>query len=265
MKKVWIDAGHGGKDPGAVGNGLKEKDIALTVSLGVKQGLEAEYEGVQVQLSRSTDVFLELKERTDAANKAGADLLISIHCNAGGGAGGFETFRYTSASAASRSLQNVLHTEIMAALKPHGVIDRGQKAKNLHMCRESKMPAVLTENLFIDVATDGARLKRQDVIDALIAGHVAGIGKHLGLKRKEEKSLRQERDINVVSPWAASAWEEMNKNGYVDGSRPGAPVTREEVAIMMDRMRKNFLTFIAGSNKRINEVEKQLSLIEKEN
>lgn len=185
MKKVWIDAGHGGKDPGAVGNGLQEKDIALTVSLGVKQFLEAEYEGVQVQLSRSTDVFLELKERTDVANKAGADLLVSIHCNAGGGAGGFESFRYTNASAASRSLQNVLHTEIMAALKPFGVIDRGQKAANLHMVRESKMPAVLTENLFIDVASDAAKLRREEVIDRLITCHVAGIAKYLGLKKKE--------------------------------------------------------------------------------
>ncbi|RLZ13643.1 N-acetylmuramoyl-L-alanine amidase, partial [Proteus mirabilis] len=139
---VWIDGGHGGKDAGAVGNGLQEKDIALAVSLGVKQRLEAEYEDVQVQLSRSTDVFLELEDRTDAANKAGADLLVSIHCNAGGGAGGFESFRYTNASAASRSLQNVLHTEIMAALKPFSVIDRGQKAANLHMVRESKMTAV---------------------------------------------------------------------------------------------------------------------------
>lgn len=185
MKKVWIDPGHGGKDPGAVGNGLREKDIALTVSLGVKRRLEAEYEGVQVQLSRTTDIFLELKERTDAANKAGADLLVSIHCNAGGGAGGFESFRYTGASAASRSLQNVLHTEIMAALKPFGVNERGQKAGNLHMCRESKMPAVLTENLFIDVATDAAKLKRQDVIHALIDGHVSAVAKYLRLKRKE--------------------------------------------------------------------------------
>ncbi|GIO90723.1 N-acetylmuramoyl-L-alanine amidase [Paenibacillus lactis] len=185
MKEVWIDPGHGGKDPGASGNGLQEKGIALTVSLGVKQRLEAEYEGVRVHLSRSTDVFLELKERTDEANKAGADLLVSIHCNAGGGAGGFETFRYTSASAASRSLQNVLHTEIMAALKPFNVNDRGQKADNLHMCRESRMPAVLTENLFIDVASDAAKLKRQDVIDALIAGHVSGIAQFLGLKEKE--------------------------------------------------------------------------------
>ncbi|CAM3813505.1 MULTISPECIES: N-acetylmuramoyl-L-alanine amidase [Paenibacillus] len=238
MKKVWIDPGHGGKDPGASGNGLQEKDIALTVSLGVKQRLEADYEGVQVQLTRSTDIFLELKERTDAANKAGADLLVSIHCNAGGGAGGFESFRYTSASAASRSLQNVLHTEIMAALKPFGVIDRGQKAANLHMCRESKMPAVLTENLFIDVATDAAKLKRQEVIDALIDGHVKGIAKYLGLRKREGKPMTKERDINVVSSWAASSWEEATKKGYFDGSRPGAPITREEAAVLIMRMEK---------------------------
>ncbi|HAF97558.1 N-acetylmuramoyl-L-alanine amidase family protein [Paenibacillus lactis] len=241
MKKVWIDAGHGGKDPGAVGNGLKEKDIALTVSLGVKRRLEAEYEGVQVLMSRSTDVFLELSERTNAANKTGADLLVSIHCNAGGGAGGFESFRYTDASAASRSLQNKLHMEIMATLKPHGVIDRGQKAKNLHMCRESRMPAVLTENLFIDVSSDADKLKRQEVIDALIDGHVKGIAKYLGLKKKEGKSITKERDINVVSSWAAPAWEEATKEGLFDGSRPGAPFTREEAAAVLLRMEKNIL------------------------
>lgn len=197
MKKVRIDAGHGGKDPGAVGNGLREKDIALSVSLGVKDRLEAEYEGAQVLLSRSTDVFLELSERTNAANKSGADLLVSIHCNAGGGAGGFESFRYTSASASTRSLQNVLHTEIMTALKPFGVIDRGQKAKNLHMCRESKMPAVLTENLFIDVASDAAKLKRHEVIEALIDGHVKGIAKYLGLKKKEGATTVDDK-VNVI-------------------------------------------------------------------
>ncbi|MFD3258219.1 N-acetylmuramoyl-L-alanine amidase [Paenibacillus lentus] len=246
MKKVWIDAGHGGKDPGAVGNGLQEKDIALAVSLGVKQRLESQYVGVQVLLSRSTDVFLELKDRTNKAKPAGADLLVSIHCNAGGGPGGFETFRYTSVSAASKTFQNGLHTEIMAALKPYGVIDRGQKSKNLHMIRENKMPAVLTENLFIDVLSDAAKLKRQEVIDAIIQGHVSGTVKYLGLKRKEGAVVTKERDINVVSPWAAPAWEEMQKNGYYDGKRPGAAITREESAIVLNRLRKNILDLIAG-------------------
>ncbi len=118
MKKVWIDAGHGGKDPGAVGHGLQEKNIALTLSLAIKNKLENDYQDVQVVLSRNTDVFLELKNRTNLANTANADALISIHCNAGGGAGGFESFRYTSASMATAKLQHVLHAEIMSALKP---------------------------------------------------------------------------------------------------------------------------------------------------
>ncbi|MGM1047589.1 MAG: N-acetylmuramoyl-L-alanine amidase [Bacillota bacterium] len=197
VKKVWIDAGHGGKDSGAAGNGLKEKDIVLEVSLGAKKRLEADYEGVQVLLSRSTDVFLELSERTNKANKAGADILVSIHCNAGGGAGGFESFRYTNPQPASVAFQNVLHREIMATLKPFGVKDRGQKSGNLHMVRESKMPAVLTENLFIDVAADAAKLKRQGVIDALIEGHVQGIAKYLGLKKKEGASVVSDK-VNVI-------------------------------------------------------------------
>ncbi|MFB6473036.1 N-acetylmuramoyl-L-alanine amidase [Paenibacillus glucanolyticus] len=197
MKEVWIDGGHGGKDPGAVGNGLQEKDIVLFLSLEIKKQLERDYEGVKVLLSRSKDVSLELKERTDEANKAGADILVSIHCNAGGGAGGFESFRYTSASASTRSLQNVLHTEIMGALKSFGIIDRGQKAKNLHMCRESRMPAVLTENLFIDVASDAAKLKRHEVIEALIEGHVKGIAKYLGLKKKEG-AVAVDDKVNVI-------------------------------------------------------------------
>lgn len=237
MFKVWIDAGHGGKDPGAVANGIQEKDIALKVSLGIKARLEAAYEDVQVLLSRSTDVFLELRDRTAKANAAGADILVSIHCNAGGGKGGFETFRYTSASQSSIKLQDTLHNAIMAKL---GLIDRGQKAQNLHMVRESKMPAVLTENLFVDVAADADRLKQASVIDAIIEGHVQGIATYLGLKSKgkEDKPVTQERDINVPSGWAKETWQELTKKGFFDGTRPGAPITREEMAIVVGRVLK---------------------------
>ncbi|WP_110933798.1 N-acetylmuramoyl-L-alanine amidase family protein [Paenibacillus bouchesdurhonensis] len=215
MKNVWIDAGHGGKDPGAVANGLQEKDIALAVSLAIKQQLESQYVGVQVLPSRYTDVYLELKERTDLANKVGADILVSIHCNAGGGAGGFETFRYTNASAASTSFQNVLHAEIMAALKPYGVIDRGKKTKNLHMVRESKMPAVLTENLFIDVAADANKLKRPEVIEAIIQGHVSGIAKYLGLKRKEGAALADDKKTTQVPAWKENGREWLIANAKI--------------------------------------------------
>ncbi|GAC43368.1 N-acetylmuramoyl-L-alanine amidase, partial [Paenibacillus popilliae] len=153
MKKVWIDAGHGGKDPGASGNGVVEKDIALQVATEAARRLEKEYEGVQCLLSRYMDCYLTLQERTDRANATGADILISIHCNAGGGAGGFESFTYCGVQdEATDTLQDVLHTEIMSRLQAYGANDRGQKKQDLHMCRESRMPAVLTENLFVDVA-----------------------------------------------------------------------------------------------------------------
>ncbi|KOR76863.1 N-acetylmuramoyl-L-alanine amidase [Paenibacillus solani] len=197
MKKVWIDAGHGGKDSGGIGNGLQEKDIVLKLSLAVKKYLEAQYEGVQALLTRSSDVFLELADRTRKANAAGVDILVSIHCNAGGGTGGFESYRYTTATPGSIQLHEAIHTGIMREIGEYGVSDRGQKSANYHMVRESKMPAVLTENLFVDVATDAAKLKRQEVIDSLAIGHVHGIAKFLGLQKKKEESPVSDK-VNVI-------------------------------------------------------------------
>lgn len=212
MKKVWIDAGHGGKDPGAVGHGLQEKDITLMVAIEIKDRLESEYDGVNVTLSRYTDVFLELKDRSNKANADRADLLVSIHCNAGGGSGGFETFRYTNASAQSRQLQTTLHTEIMTALQPYGVIDRGRRAGNLHMCRETQMPAVLTENLFIDVKNDADKLKRTDVIEAIICGHVLGIAKFLGLMKKVQVVVAEEKKAPT---WKGTGREWLINNAHI--------------------------------------------------
>lgn len=77
-----LDAGHGGKDPGKVGyKSMKEKDIALKLVLQVGKLLEKK-EGVKVIYTRKTDVFIGLKDRGKIANKADADLFVSIHCNA---------------------------------------------------------------------------------------------------------------------------------------------------------------------------------------
>jgi N-acetylmuramoyl-L-alanine amidase len=83
VKRVVIDAGHGGKDPGAIGvTGLKEKDVCLSVALKLGKYIEDNIPGVQVIYTRKTDVFLELHERARIANKSNADLFISIHVNA---------------------------------------------------------------------------------------------------------------------------------------------------------------------------------------
>lgn len=81
-RKVVLDPGHGGKDPGAVGpSGLMEKDVVLDVALKVKEILERE-PGFDVILTRDRDVYLSLNERTDIANRVNADVFISIHTNA---------------------------------------------------------------------------------------------------------------------------------------------------------------------------------------
>ncbi len=91
--KVVLDAGHGGKDPGTIGNRLQEKDVALATTLKVGKLLEKR-EDVEVIYTRSTDVFIGLKRRADIANKNKADLFISIHCNGVSSSSprGFETF-----------------------------------------------------------------------------------------------------------------------------------------------------------------------------
>jgi len=82
LKKIVIDPGHGGKDPGTIGpSGLKEKDVTLAMSLKIAERLR-ETLGCEVILTRDRDVFLPLEERTAIANKVGADLFISVHANA---------------------------------------------------------------------------------------------------------------------------------------------------------------------------------------
>ncbi len=82
IKTVVIDAGHGGKDPGAVGSKAKEKDITLAIALKTGELIEKYLPDVKVIYTRSTDVFVELHKRAEIANKNNADLFISIHVNA---------------------------------------------------------------------------------------------------------------------------------------------------------------------------------------
>jgi N-acetylmuramoyl-L-alanine amidase len=84
IKTIVIDPGHGGKDPGCNGVTFKEKDVSLAVALKLGKLIEENYKDVKVIYTRTTDVFVELEDRAQIANKAKADLFISIHCNAAG-------------------------------------------------------------------------------------------------------------------------------------------------------------------------------------
>lgn len=81
FKTIVIDAGHGGKDPGAHGVNANEKTVALGIAKKLRDALKAQMPGVNIVMTRSDDTFIELNRRSDIANKANGNLFISIHCN----------------------------------------------------------------------------------------------------------------------------------------------------------------------------------------
>ncbi len=107
ITKIVIDAGHGGKDPGAVGSKSKEKDIALAVALKTGRYIEQNLSGVKVIYTRKTDRFVELRRRGEIANEAKADLFISIHCNANNSSSPYGAETYALGVEEKRSKANM--------------------------------------------------------------------------------------------------------------------------------------------------------------
>ncbi len=155
--KVVIDPGHGGPDPGAVGiNGLRETDVVLDVALQVAQLLQAK--GVQVLMTRTSEVDVDLPPRAALANSSGADLFLSIHANALTMArpdvNGIETFYFESARA--RALAQAVQDEVLA-VSP-GSPDRGARTARFYVIRRTVMPSALVEMGFVTGQLDSPRL-----------------------------------------------------------------------------------------------------------
>ncbi|GAA0361104.1 N-acetylmuramoyl-L-alanine amidase family protein [Bacillus horti] len=151
---IYLDPGHGAHDPGAGGANTREKDVVLAVSNKLFALLEADQD-IDVQATRKTDVFLSLTERTDLANKAGADMFLSIHANAAtsSSAHGTETFVHVNAD---RTFGSIVHKHLVKAT---GLRDRGLKEANFSVLRNSKMPAALIEIAFISNPQEEKLLK----------------------------------------------------------------------------------------------------------
>ncbi|MCW9049297.1 MAG: N-acetylmuramoyl-L-alanine amidase, partial [Deltaproteobacteria bacterium] len=197
IRLIVVDAGHGGRDPGAIGpNNIREKDVTLQLAKALASALRQQM-GVKVLLTRSDDRYLELRERTDYANRVGADLFISLHANASdrGKAYGLETYflnlskNNQAAEVAARengtSLQDVGNLEailfdlmanakinessrlaaevqqaMVAGLRPHfsNIKDLGVKQGPFHVLLGATMPSVLVEAAFISHPREEKRL-----------------------------------------------------------------------------------------------------------
>jgi N-acetylmuramoyl-L-alanine amidase len=142
--KIMIDAGHGGRDPGAVGpSGLEEAEVALAIAAYLYDELRSlDYE---VVMTRWSDEFVALPMRCEMANDAKADIFLSVHLNSNGpSAVGIETLYSTSEG---KAVAEPVHK---ALIKATGDRDRGLKERdNLHVLNGTDMPAILVEVGFI--------------------------------------------------------------------------------------------------------------------
>lgn len=182
---IAIDAGHGGNDPGAIGNGVVEKELNLDVAKRVQQKLEQS--GVRVFMTRTDDTFVSLEERVNRAIKAGVDTFVSIHANSfsNGSASGTETY-YSTASlnpraADSKKLAEFIQKRLVAAL---GTKDRGVKTANFVVIRNPAFPSALIELAFISNESDAKKLASNTYRDKAAEAIAQGILDYYNWKEK---------------------------------------------------------------------------------
>ena len=166
---IMLDAGHGGRDPGAVYQGRQEKDDTLRLTLAVGEILQNR--GIDVEYTRTTDVYESPYEKAMEANNAGVDLFISIHRNSfptDNEVSGVESLVYDLSGLKYEIAQN-----INAQLETVGFVNLGVKARpNLVVLRRTKMPAVLVEAGFINSDVDNALFDNNfyDIAQAIADG-----------------------------------------------------------------------------------------------
>jgi N-acetylmuramoyl-L-alanine amidase len=211
VRTIMIDAGHGGKDPGAVANGLREKDINLRMAKIL--GQELRQQGFEVHYTRTTDKFIPLEERTAMANAKNADLFISLHCNAHKDTSvkGFEVYYLNLATDAqavrvaarengvsakkisdmqfilsdlmlnskineSRQMAAMVEKEALRAMRPkYPLSSHGANGAFFYVLTGARMPSVLVEIGYLTNAAEAARINSEAYLVTMAKGLTSGI------------------------------------------------------------------------------------------
>ena len=270
-KLIAVDAGHGLHTAGKrTPDGEREWSFNNKVVIALINELHR----LGLRTIRLDDASgqrdVPLGERTRKANNAKADVLVSVHHNANTGRWGDHTgaeiYSYPG-SKKSKELADKLQPKLA---KAYGLKDRGAKAANFHMLRESTMPAILTEGGYMDSRIDIVKLRDNKVLKQAGINIAKGVAVYLGLPYKEEidmndpsdwaekqwnwavkqglvtnnpkNNMTREQGIAILhsyhtmnnggspSEWAKESWEWAEKQGYMNGKNPKADITRQELA-----------------------------------
>jgi N-acetylmuramoyl-L-alanine amidase len=237
-RTIVIDPGHGGHDPGTIGpHGLQEKDLVLDVALRLERLVRREL-GADVVMTRSTDVFIPLEERTAIANTKNADLFLSIHANASRdrSARGIETYflnfarsRHAEAVAArenaiseatlkdlqelvkaitlnskideSRDFAASVQEAMVSGVRRHNAVpDRGVHTAPFYVLIGANMPAILAEIAFVSNPEDERRLRTPEYREILARSLLGGVRTYLdALNRTQTRQLTDSRRRSTVA------------------------------------------------------------------
>lgn len=212
MPKIFIDAGHGGKDPGAVNGDIYEKDIALQIALKLNTALKNN--GFETAMSRATDVFIPLSERAKKANNFNADIFISLHLNSStnSNAEGIEFLVYENKGVNNKLASNIQNELI----KIKGIVNRGIKErKDLAVLNSTRMPAILIEVGFISNNRELTLLRndiyQNQIVQAINNGICnffgAGVKSMVKVQNVQDalKILHEKGVINSIDYWVKAA------------------------------------------------------------
>ncbi|UOX46016.1 N-acetylmuramoyl-L-alanine amidase [Flavonifractor plautii] len=230
---VCLDPGHGpGNVNGSPDGTYKEWEFTWDIAQRVKPLLEAQ--GVGVVLTKTADNYPSLTERAETSNKAQPDCFVSIHTNAAGEGGwssasGLEI--YTSAGPMTAQ-RNVLASGLVNAFHAAGVTLRSEPIKHemYTVLAKTDAPACLIEYGFHTNKADVEYLKDTKYRDKLAEATAKGICTYLNVNWKKDEPVsdwEQERD---------EAWQAAKEAGILDGTRPEDSVTRQELAVVLDRL-----------------------------
>ena len=224
-KKVYIGVGHGGSDPGAVANGLRESDLNLAVSKACYDYLKAR--GINVKISRTSDKAVWLTTRIKEANAFNADIALDIHHNAGGGDGA-EVY-HTISGGEGKKLAEL----ILAEMQKIGQNSRGTKIKKNNQgkdyfgfIRQTNMPACLVECAFVDNKKDvkivDTKAEQKKMGEAIAKACLVKLGVEEKVKEKEEK----EEEFVIDKVGYTGSFPKLPAKGFLQKGDEGTEVRK---------------------------------------
>lgn len=231
MAKICIDAGHGGKDPGATNGHDYEKTLALQISLKLSENLKKQ--GFSTVLTRNNDTYPELLERCNIANKNNCDLFISIHLNSGNAtANGIETLVYAN-TGDNHKIATYIQDELIKATasRNRGIKER----KDLCVLNSTKMTAVLIEVGFISSPTELASLKNESYQNKIVMAITKAVCKYFNKAYLEGEKMAEKRynSISEIPESLRPEIKELIDCGALRGNNNGLDLSYDMARILV--------------------------------